>query len=48
MGSFGASMGSSWEGFEAPGGLPGVILPAQNALLRIKWISVVALHLGCH
>ena len=47
-GLLGASMGSSCECFEAPGGLPGVILLAQSAIFRVKWISVVAFHLGCH
>ena len=36
LGRFGASMGSSWGGFEAPGGLPGVILLAQSPIFRIN------------
>ena len=47
-GLLGASMGSSWGCFEAPGGLPGVILLDQSAIFRVKCRSVVAFHLGCH
>ena len=35
-------------GFEVSGDLLGVILLARSAICRIKWISVEALHLGCH
>ena len=42
----GASMGSSWGGFEVSGGLLGVILLARSAICRITWVSVEALHLG--
>ena len=44
----GAYWGRIWGAFGAPGGLPGVILLAWSAIFRIKWILVVALHLGCH
>ena len=45
---YGAYWGRIWGAFGAPRGLPGKILFAQSASFRIKWISVVALHLGCH
>ena len=44
LGVYGELLGS----FEVSGGLPGVILLAQSAIFRIKWISFVALHLECH